>query len=50
MYFGGENMVIGAKGAKVKIIFQALHMTCVIYALVCNLKFYILDTQLNIAC
>jgi hypothetical protein len=35
-----ENMVKGAKGAKVKVLFQVLHMTCVIY----NLKFYILDT------
>ncbi len=43
-------MVIGVEGAKLKIIFQALHMTCVIFALVCNLKFYILDTQFNIAC
>jgi hypothetical protein len=39
-----ENMVKGAKGAKVKILFQGLHMTRVIYVLVYNLKLYILDT------
>jgi hypothetical protein len=27
----GENMIKGAKGAKVKVIFQTLHMTCVIF-------------------
>jgi hypothetical protein len=37
-------MVKRAKGAKVKVLFQGLHMTCVIYVLVYNLKFYILDT------
>jgi hypothetical protein len=37
-------MVKGAKGTKAKVFFQGLHMTCVIYVLVYNLKFYILDT------
>jgi hypothetical protein len=44
----GENTV---KGAKVKTIFQGLHMTCVISTLVYNLKFCIkLNTQFNTAC
>jgi hypothetical protein len=34
-------MVKGAKGAKVNIFFQGLHMIRVIHALVYNLKFYI---------
>jgi len=42
-------MVKGAKGAKVKLLFQGLHMTCVISVLVYNLKFCILDTPFNIA-
>jgi hypothetical protein len=42
-----EIMVNGAKGAKVKILFQGLHMTHVIPMLVYNLKFYILDTPFN---
>ncbi len=44
----GENMVIGAKGAKVKIIFQGLHMTRVIFMLVYNFKFCILNTLFNL--
>jgi hypothetical protein len=36
-------MVKAAKGTKVKVLFQGLHMTCIIYVLVYNLKFYILD-------
>jgi len=40
----GENMVKGVKGTKVKVIFQGLHVTCLIYMLAYNLKFYILDT------
>jgi hypothetical protein len=43
----GEIMIKRAKGAKVKVIFQGLHMTCVILALVYNLKFLILDTPLR---
>jgi uncharacterized membrane protein len=46
----GENMVKGAKGAKVKVIFQGFHMTHVIFVLVYYLIFNILDTQFNIAC
>jgi hypothetical protein len=46
----GENTVKGAKGTKVKVLFQELYMTCIIFVLVYNLKFYILDTQINIAC
>jgi hypothetical protein len=42
----GEIMVKGAKGAKAKILFQGLHMTHVIHALVYNLKFYILIPHL----
>jgi hypothetical protein len=38
------------KGAKVKVFFQRLHITCVIFMLVYNFKFYILNTQFNIAC
>jgi len=43
----GENMV---KRAKVKVLFQELYMTRVIFVFVYNLKLYILDTQFNIAC
>jgi hypothetical protein len=43
----GEITVKGATGAKVKIFFQGLHMTCVIFALVYNLQFCILDAQFN---
>jgi len=32
----GEIIVKGARDAKVKIFFQGLHMTCVIFALVYN--------------
>jgi hypothetical protein len=46
----GENMVKRTKGAKVKIIFQRLHMTHVIFMLVYDLLFNILDTQFNTAC
>ncbi len=42
----GEIMVKGARGAKVKVFFQGLHMTCVIFVLVYNL-FYISNTPLN---
>jgi hypothetical protein len=44
----GEIMVKGAKGAKLKVLFQGLHMTRVILALVYNLKFYISDTMFSI--
>jgi hypothetical protein len=32
-----ENMVKEVKGTKVKVVFQGLHMTRVIFVLVCNL-------------
>jgi hypothetical protein len=44
----GENIVKGAKGAKVKIIFQRLHMTHVVFVLVYNLNLhFILHLTLN---
>jgi hypothetical protein len=46
----GENTIKRAMGANVKVLFQGLHMTCVISMLVYNLKFYILDTQYNTTC
>jgi hypothetical protein len=42
-----EIMVKGAKGAKVKVLFQGLHMTHSIPALVYNLKFYILNAPFS---
>jgi hypothetical protein len=42
-------MVKGAKGAKVKVIFQGLQMTHVICTLVYNLKLCISDTSFSIA-
>jgi len=45
-----ENILKGARGTKVKILFQGLHMTCVIFMLVYNSKFCILDTQFNNTC
>ncbi len=45
----GENMVKRAKDAKVKVLFQVLHMTHVIFVSVYNLKFYILYIQFNTA-
>jgi len=36
-------MIEGARGVKVKVLFQGLHMTHVIFVLVYNLKFHILD-------
>jgi hypothetical protein len=41
-------MVKGAKGAKIKVLFQMLHMTCVICVLVYNFKFCFSDTPFNI--
>jgi hypothetical protein len=40
----GEYVMKGAKGAMIKVIFQVLHMTHVIYLLVYNLKIFILYT------
>jgi hypothetical protein len=45
----GEIIVKRVKGAKVNVNFQGLHMTHVIFVLVYNLKFCILDTPFNIA-
>ncbi len=42
-------MIKIARGAKVKVFFQRLHITCVIFMLVYNFKFCVLDTQFNIA-
>jgi hypothetical protein len=42
-------MVKKAKGTKVKVFFQGLHMIHVIFVLVYNLKIYILSTPFNIA-
>jgi hypothetical protein len=46
----GENIAKGAMGAKVKVLFQGLHITHLIRVLVYSFKFCILDTQLSIAC
>jgi hypothetical protein len=39
----GENIINGVMGAKVKKKFQRLHMTCIIFVLVYNFKFCILN-------
>jgi hypothetical protein len=46
--FMGENTVKGARGAKVKVFFQRLHMTCVNYVLVYNFVFCILSLTLHV--
>jgi hypothetical protein len=43
----GENMVEGAKGTKVKVFFQGLHMKSIIFVLVYNLISYIFNTPFN---
>jgi phosphatidylglycerophosphate synthase len=40
----GEITIKGARGAKVKVFFQGLHITCVIFVLVYNLRICILGT------
>jgi uncharacterized membrane protein YagU involved in acid resistance len=45
--YWGENMVKGARGTKVKVIFQGMHMTHIIFVLVYNFKFCILSTPFN---
>jgi hypothetical protein len=45
----GDIIIKGAKGAKVKVFFQGLHMTHVILVLVYNLKIYISNTPFIIA-
>jgi hypothetical protein len=42
----GENTVKGAMGTKIKILFQKLHMTRVVFVLVYNLKICIFGTFL----
>jgi hypothetical protein len=44
----GENIVKGTKGAKVKVFFQRLYISRVIFVLVYNLNFFISSTQFNI--
>jgi hypothetical protein len=44
----GQNIVKGAKGTKVKVIFQILHMTCVMFVLVYNFEIFILGTPLTL--
>jgi len=45
----GETTVKGAKDAQIKVLFQGLHMTCLIFVLIYNFKFGILGTPFNIA-
>jgi hypothetical protein len=40
----GENTIKKPRGAKVKVLFQGPYMTHVIFVLVYNLKFWILNT------
>jgi hypothetical protein len=42
-------MIKGTKGAKVKILFQGLHMTHVVFVLIYKFKSYISSTPFNIA-
>jgi len=44
----GENMAKGPTNIKVKVLFQGLHMTCVIFVLVYNFKFLISNIAFNI--
>jgi hypothetical protein len=44
----GQNIVKRAKGTKVKINFQILHMTCVMFVLVYNFETFILGTPLTL--
>jgi hypothetical protein len=41
-------MVKGARGAKVKVLFQGLHMICVVFVLVYIFKICILGTPLTL--
>jgi hypothetical protein len=43
----GESTTKGVRGAKVKVFFQGLHMTLVIFMLIYNLKICILSTPLT---
>jgi len=42
-------MVERAKGTKVKVFFQGLHMTRVVFVLVYKFNFYILGSPFNVA-
>jgi hypothetical protein len=42
-----EITIKGARGANMKVLFQGLHMTCVILMLVYNLKLYISNTPFS---
>jgi hypothetical protein len=44
----GENKVKGASITKLKVLFQGLHMTHVVFMLVYHLKKIILSTPFNI--
>jgi len=47
----GENMVKGTRAPKVKVIFQGLHMTCIIFVLVSNIQNPVYSLALlNVAC
>ncbi len=43
----GENTIKRAKGAKVEVLFQGLHMTCVTFVLVYNFKICISSTPFS---
>jgi hypothetical protein len=45
----GEITVKGARGAEVKVLFQGLHMTRVIHALIYNFKFCMSYTPFSTA-
>jgi hypothetical protein len=49
-YFKSQHTIKGVRGTKVKVIFQGLHMTCVIYMLVYNffLKFWLFSLTLYV--
>jgi hypothetical protein len=44
----GENMVKKTRGTTVKVFFQGLHMTLIVFVLVYNFIIYFLDTPFNI--
>jgi len=45
----GENTITRNKSAKLKVLFQGLHMKRVVFVLVYNFKFYISSTSFNTA-
>ncbi len=47
----GENTIKGVRAPKVKVIFQGLHMKCVIFVLVSNILNQVYSSTLpNVAC